>query len=87
MEIRKLILVPVFLAYCGCENTQPKNVPSATVPGVTVSADAPVILGDDGTQIGVDGLTEGQSIDLQIIETTNPSGESVVDIDLATDKN
>lgn len=53
---------------------------SETTRTVTVSADDPFIPNGD-SRLGVDGIPDGEAIQLRITETKYDNGQVVVDID------
>lgn len=78
-HIFQLLILAITIA-SGCSRTPPISVTSETTRTISASADNPVI--DDGNSlIGVDGIPEGETLDLEITEMKTSDGKSIVDID------
>lgn len=84
MCTHKLLILTFLSIATGCSQSQPAAVTNETARTVTVSAEDPVIRLDDESVIPVDGLPDGESIQLQITETTFGNGQVVVDFDNTT---
>lgn len=84
MRFRRFCELSMLIIACGCSQARPDEVTKENTRTIIVSADDPFIRLDDGSRIGVDGVPDGESIELQIIETTDEEGRSVVDIDTPT---
>lgn len=81
MRTPGLFGLTLLMIVSGCAQTRPDAATSRMTREVTVSAGAPHVPLDDGTRIAVDGIPNGESVPLQITETTNDRGQQQVDID------
>lgn len=79
MRFRRFCELTMLIVVCGCSQAQPDAVTKENKRTIIVSADDPFIRLDDGSRIGVDGIPDGESIELQIIETTDEEGRIGVD--------
>ena len=74
------LLILAIATASGCSRMPPISVTSETTRTVFASADNPVI--DDGeSPIGIDGIPDGETLDLEITEMHTSDGQSIMDID------
>jgi hypothetical protein len=74
----QLLILAIAIA-SGCSRTPPISVTSETTRTVSVSADNAAI--DDGeSPIGIDGIPDGETLDLEITEMQTSDGQAIVDI-------
>lgn len=88
MPCYKHVAITMLAALYGCAQPQADNVSATSVRTITVSSDDSRIDLGNGSEIGVDfdGVSQGQSIELQATEFTDANGNSLIDIDLPTEE-